>query len=489
MNVGNKLINKKLLIVTLVILILHINFVSQSDIMALIALSEFFVLLASVLISGSKQFLLFLLLFTSVSFDVIEFVGPSLDSLYSVSNLPFLGFLGYFCLIGLAFFVFFISNKRKPKINNLDLFKLLKFSAYIIFSGIIMASFVFSLNDNNIPIDGVLYFFKNDFGKYFTVCATIILYILHICSDHHFYYKIKQYLSTIIVAIVLAAPVSVVSGFTGFYGDSETILMPLTFFFSTCTILFLFDEGYKKNKVLFLVCSIISLYIQFFYSNSLGGKSWIVLIFISYFLFARQLKMAFKISLVAIVLIILSGISFSNYDSADSEASLLDKKLGEAMSMLAFSSVNYYENMSDSPKARIDEFINVLDEFKEKPILSIFGKGFGGSVKDHNNYFGSFKAAYFSDREYSYNSFVFLHESINVIFLKFGFFGLFLFLSLIVKISRNPSSNPWLAIGFIWLIFFFGYTTSLGIFGVSSLVLGLYEANLSRVGLKAKNAE
>jgi hypothetical protein len=489
MNVGNKLINKNLLVVTLVVLILHINFVSKSEIMGLLALIEFFILLLSILVYGSKQFLLLLLLFTSISFDVIEFVGPSLDSLYSVSNLPFLGFLGYFGLILLAFIRFFKSRKNRLKINNVDLFKLLKFSAYIIFSGILMAGVVFSFNDNSIPFDSVIFFFKNDFGKYFTISATIILYILQICSDHHFHFQLKQYLSTIIVAIVLAAPISVLSGYNGFYGDSETILMPLTFFFSTCTILFLFDDEYKKYKVYFFVCALIAIYIQFFHSNSLGGKSWLVLIFIAYFLFAKQFKMTFKISFIAMLLILLSGISITNNGAVDSEASLLDKKLSEAMSMLAFTSANYYENMSDSPKARVDEFINVLDEFKEKPILSIFGKGFGGSVKDHNNLFGSFKASYFSDREYSNNSFVFLHESINVIFLKFGWFGLFLFFTLVLKISKNELSNPWLSIGFVWFIFFFGYTISLGVFGVSSLVLGLYETNLSKRVIEAKEAD
>jgi hypothetical protein len=321
-----------------------------------------------------------------------------------------------------------------------------------------------------IPVDSFIYFFKNDFAKYFTISAIIILYILQINSDNHFYVELKQYLFTILIAIVLVAPISVLSGYIGFYGDSTTILMPLPFFFSTCTILFLFDKNYKKYKVLLLICSLIAIYIQFFFSNSLGGKSWLVLIFILYFLFAIYVKTSFKIPFVILIItiIILSGISINNKGAIDPDANLLDKKLNEAMSILAFSQMNYYENISNSPKARVDEFINVVDEFKEKPLLSIFGKGFGGSVKDHNNYFGSFQTSYFSDREYINNSFVFLHESINVIFLKFGMIGLFLFFLLIIKISNNGFADPWLSIGFIWFIFFFGYTTSLGVFGVSS---------------------
>jgi hypothetical protein len=488
MNAFEELINKKLLVITLLILIFNIYFVDSSDIMGLASMIEFLILFLAILIKGCKQFLLLLLLFTSISFDVPEFVGSSSDSLYSVSNLPFLGFLGLFGLIILAFILFLTSGNMKLKIKNTGLFKLLKFSMYIIFIGIFMSLVSSLLNDNMIPLDSFIFFFKNDFAKYFTISTIIILYILQINSDNHFYVELKQYLSTILIAIVLAAPISVLSGYIGFYGDSETILMPLPFFFSTCMILFLFDKKYKKYKALLLIVSFIAIYLQFFFPNSLGGKSWLVLIFILYFLFARYVKMSFKIPFVIIItiIIILSGFSINNQGAIDPDANLLDKKLNEAMSILAFSQMNYYENISDSPKARVDEFINVVDEFKEKPLFSIFGKGFGGSVKDHNNYFGSFQASYFSDREYINNSFVFLHESINVIFLKFGMIGIFLFFLLIVKISKNGFSNPWLSIGFIWFIFFFGYTISLGIFGVSSLVLGLYEANIFKENMNLK---
>jgi hypothetical protein len=60
------------------------------------------------------------------------------------------------------------------------------------------------------------------------------------------------------------------------------------------------------------------------------------------------------------------------------------------------------------------------------------------------------------------------------------------FFSIIVKISKTGFSSPWLAIGFLWVIFFFGYTISLGVFGVSSLVLGFHDANTIKEKIKLK---
>lgn len=490
MNKYKELVNKKLLVITILILTTNIFFVKSKDFMALFSIVEFLILSIVLLIKGCKQFLLLLLLFTSISFDVPEFVDPSFDSIYSVSNLPLFGFTGLFALIILTFILFLASRNVTLKIKNNNLFILFNFSLYVIFVGVVMSLVCSLINDNMIPQNSFVFFFKNDFAKYFSISTLTILYILQINNDSNFYVDLKQYLFTILIALILASPISVLSGYVGSYGDSEIILMPLTFFYSTCIILFLFDKKYIKYKKSLLIVSFVAFYLQFFYSNSLGGKSWLVLIFLLYFLYKRYIKKSFKIPLVIIIttIIVLMGFSINTLGVNNSSDNLIDKKLNEAMSILAFSQINYYENISNSPKARIDEFINVLNEFEEKPLLSIFGKGFGGSVQDHNRSFGSFQSSYFSDEEYINNSFVFLHESINVIFLKFGLIGIALFFLLIINIFKSDFTNPWLSIGFIWFIFFFGYTFSLGIFGISSIILGFYEANIIKENQNLKES-
>src|SRR5690606_5756124 len=96
------------------------------------------------------------------------------------------------------------------------------------------------------------------------------------------------------------------------------------------------------------------------------------------------------------------------------ENDLISRIIEEAISILDITQDNYYKNIDASPNARIDEFLNVIVEYNQKPFFSILGKGFGGSTKDHIKAFGSFQSSYFSDNEYIYGSFVFLHETINI---------------------------------------------------------------------------
>ena len=162
-----------------------------------------------------------------------------------------------------------------------------------------------------------------------------------------------------------------------------------------------------------------------------------------------------------------------------SDDNLITSKALEAFSLIDFTSGDYLSNIPDSPKNRIDEFVNIFIEYTNKSTFSIFGKGFGGTTRDHENLFGSFLASYYTDDEYLYNAFNFMHESINNTFLKFGFTGLFLFMMILFRILKSKDMNPFLAIGFVWLVFFYGYTNSLATFGISALLLGFskYDEN------------
>lgn len=162
-------------------------------------------------------------------------------------------------------------------------------------------------------------------------------------------------------------------------------------------------------------------------------------------------------------------------DNSNIENEFMERKIDEAISILDITRENYYENIDASPKGRIDEFLNLLAEYNERPFYMLFGKGFGGGIEDHLNVFGNYEAAFFSDDEYRYRSFTFLHETVNVIFLKFGIIGIIFFILINYKILKIGLKNPSVVLGWFWFFFFVGYTYSLGVLGIAALTSGLYE--------------
>lgn len=488
MNPIDNYINIKLFFISTFLILINILFVESLEVLAIISILEFIFLLFILIFRGVKFFLLSLLVITSSSFDVVDFTNSSSEFLYSITKLPVLGFMGFFILLLFAIILFFkkqihfISKKintsaifNNNKINfNLKL--ILNFSLYVIFSGLIIGFICFLVNDNTIPINSFLKFFQKDFADYFSICLLAILIILQISTDFDFFILLKQYLFTIIISLIFSAILSFSLGFNGRYAlDTHILLMPLTYFFCITVLLFLFDENFNKHKYLLIFSTLITIFLQFKISNALSGKSWLALAFVVVLIVLNKVKYINKIFASIIVLILFLGLVNLNFDNRSTENNLMDRKINEALSLFAFSQSNYYENISESPKGRVDEFLNIIEEYKQKPIFLLFGKGFGGSIKDHKQLFGSFLSAYFSDEEYLNNSFVFLHESVNVVFLKFGLIGLFFMFFIFYKIITTGFSNPWISIGFLWFFFFFGYTFSLGVFGISALILGLYE--------------
>lgn len=479
----HSLIDYKLLFFAITLLLFNIVFVKNAPIMGAIAFLEIIFLFFVVTFKGNNSFLLYTLVFATTSFDVANFTGADEEFLYSITNLPFIGFLGFFALLLLSLFLFVLRD-LKTKLIVKDLKLLFNFALYVIVAGTIVALICFIINDNEIPTNAFLVFFKNDLLKYVTLCTLIIIFILTINNNKEFSEELKSYLFTLLVALIITGSISHFAGFYGTYVSDDIILMPLSYFYSTSIILFLFDKEYKSYRKTIVSLSILAFLIQFIASNALGGKSWLVIIFILIILLIKLYRSGFKkivlmVTFALTVIVVLLG-SILIYNVSDDN--LMLRKISEAFSLLNFANgTNYYENIADSPKNRIDEFINVFYEFKEKPFFSIFGKGFGGSIKDHNQLFGLYLSSFYTDTEYFYNAHVFLHESINVIWMKFGFIGLSVFATIVYKIFKSGFKNPWISVGLIWFFFFFGYTYSLGIFGLAALTLGLFDNSKNEV--------
>ena len=66
-----------------------------------------------------------------------------------------------------------------------------------------------------------------------------------------------------------------------------------------------------------------------------------------------------------------------------------------------------------------------------------------------------------------------LHESLNTVFLKFGILGLIFWGFLLLKFCSNFNKSPWLILGGLWFLFFWGYSPALMSIGLSSLIIGM----------------
>ena len=122
---------------------------------------------------------------------------------------------------------------------------------------------------------------------------------------------------------------------------------------------------------------------------------------------------------------------------------------------------------------RIAEFLNIAEEYLRKPWYALFGKGFCGTIKDHLGLFEDLSEFSFSKWELELGAYYSLHESINCFFLVGGVFGLYTLLSLLWKTYRFIDKSPWLVFGFMWILLFYNYHLTIGIYGITSLIVGL----------------
>lgn len=488
MNLNLKGIDLKYLAISILLLILNVVFVTNLPFMAFVSYFQFFFLIYLLIFKGTINFLSYFIMFSVTSFEVAAFVKTDSDYLYSISNLPYLGFIGYFILLLLAIYILIQNNQFKFKRNIDKNFKLILFFSFFVFvTGCFGAFISFLINDNNLPTEVFLKFFKQDFAVYVGTSIFIILFTLQLIYNPEFVFFFKSKIFTLLVSIILVTIFSVSFKYIGTYGSHDIILMPLTSFYSITILFFAFKRD-MYNLKLVLILFFISAYFQFTLSTALGGKSWLLFALILVLVMVIFYKNGYKFTLILcgafiVIFIIVASTLILPMLMTSSDDNLIVSKAFEALSLIDFSSGNYLNNIPDSPKNRIDEFINIFIEYYNKPIYSLFGKGFGGTIQDHENLFGSFLASYYSDDEYLYNAFNFMHESVNNIFLKFGILGLYLFILMIYRVVSSKDMNPFLAIGLVWLIFFYGYTNGLATFGISALLLGFskYDENLSQL--------
>lgn len=449
-------------------------FTIKTNIANITALIEAVILLLFLVYKRLDMFLLGALIILITTFEFPMFVDSSLNVIPSIVMLPIVK--GYFFLLLSLCPIFIIFRDRNiwNKIYQNRLLLLLAIFVLVTLVFGFLSGLLSLFTDNTSLVFRVSTFFKDIRGIAFFNLYT--LYFIYACLRYReFVNKLEIVLFSSLVAIIFFSFVLTMLGIRGDYEGQEIILMPLSFFFSTSILFFLLYKKYtKKYRLLLLLLSCMAYYMQFAYSNALNGKSWLVILYICLMLLWVGIK-KYRLKMIGglVVVCFLFPLCLTFFADQQKENSLSFAKFSQALSLISVIDVDWYDNLPLSPKIRIEEFLNTCIEYQKQPYYFLMGKGFSGGHQDYRASYGTYNPSAFSLDEYNNNYFTLLHESLNVIFLKFGLIGIALLLMVVFNAWKYMNKSPWLIIGSVWLLLFWGYSFSLMFIGLSSLVVGL----------------
>lgn len=475
--VKSKYLNKNLILLVFIIYLIHTFTIKFAALAAVISIIELVAVLMF-LIFKPRLFLLSSILLVSGSFDVGEFIDGKDSVAYYIGSLPIVkGYLWLF-LITILYYIRRTNKQFLKRVIANPLYKrAIKITDYIIFIGVIMGIICVLCNDNNIiNINWIRYFFY-DFVAYAVIPMTGICLLYDISLyGYKYILQLQQLLIAILLCIPVCALLAAICGLFGTYGGEQVLLAPLNLFLAPTIIFFAFYKNYHLKGIA-IFGFMISMFLQLFYSNALGGKSWLSLVYIllmsMVILYKRGHKRAVfnTVTMLVVMIIGFSGYFITTIKSKGSESHSMSK-LNQAVMLLSFTDALWYSNLPLSPRNRIEEFVNVALEFKNKPQTALLGKGFSGSTKDHIPFSIINDSAYSEDQYYNH-SFISLHETLNNTILKFGIFGLIFLFVLFMFLVKQLNQNPWSAVGALWLLFFYGYSGVLGMLGISCIILSV----------------
>lgn len=280
-------------------------------------------------------------------------------------------------------------------------------------------------------------------------------------------------LEKVVLTLLLSAPLGslifYLLGNTAAYGGLNIIPTNSVFLFTPLLLV-------VKNNYNFLIKTIF--YTSLFTVSifSLGGKGVIFLIIILtiffYKIYSQSIKKNFYKVLMSMVLFILifslSGFIKSSFLSN----MLIFHKFNQFISIFNFSIENIIE-VSSSPRVRIAETLNILDSYIQNPIRGLFGFGYGGYFQDNLNLFSSIDLnnGAFDEDQISLGKFFRPHDSLPVVLLLYGSFGILFFIKWIWYLFKKAINNMNYLGVLPWLALTFGFDLNIGILGILFFVL------------------
>lgn len=459
-------------------------FILNTRVSVAFAVLETLILLYFLIFKNVDKFILcFLLLISSVIESNIFAFGDSTKVIYSFVNLPIIHYYHLFFILLIAYIKFHFRGTQKGYIN-IKSFSSKMLILFVIECG--TTSITLLLNDNGVlTLDGLLRFVIIDcYNTYWTCIVFAILWDC-LARDHTFESHFKAMLIGILSGASLASIFLVVMGNINIVNNEViNLISPLSLFFAPGLLICYFSE----RKVGLLLLGGITSIIQMRYSLGLPGAWWlflaaVVMVFIFRMfkgikrrMHVHQVIMYISIIIIAntiIIYIASQGITIKLRNS------YISYKLSTVFNLFTFRQDfhRWYLGLGASIGVRLEELINILLEFAEKPWYLLFGKGYGGSVIKHwgiNNW--NIVGSTFPDMMIKNGVYMLFHTGTAELLINFGLFGLylnFIVLKICIREIFRTDACGWIVIGAVWMITVLYSYRSMTI-GLASLCYGVY---------------
>ena len=445
-------------------------FYANSGIMYTVVFMEIMWLLFLLVRGRLQQYYCYYIIFMALSLEFPEFVG--IETFYGFKSIG-IGVANIGVLMILPLFVR-ILLVRKFKINIKNSFDIF----FKQFSIIVGLAFVL----------GLLHWFFNDNGiayyatvGFFIKCMYISIYI-YVCFFCFFAISKKQefdiiYIENVLFSIIMAVSITMFLSFIfsnyGVYGGVRTLqICSLSMALPCSIVIFAYRNiNIERRLPVFIASIILTILSLAFNANGKTVLSLGVSVVFLMTVFFRRNKVYFFIFLFCIPLAFFIGLNALEY--MGNQSFLLTIKMKQAFSMIAFWQDRWFENLSLSPKARIQEFLTILAEYANKPWDFIFGKGYMGSTLDNLGYFVGATETGFSRFELDHGIYINMHESANSMFLMSGVYGLVFYLRYLFKAFRTASYSFWGVLSTFWFGLFFSYSITIAVFGITAFCLAM----------------
>lgn len=422
------------------------------------------------------QYLCFYLIFMSTSLEYGVYYG--IDVL-GLKGFRFLGItLGVWLLLPPAFIALFkmkiIKGKRERKYIQLLRFE--RFTLGIVLISVFMGILQILVNDNGMMNFDEVWkeFILGVYSKLTLVAIPVYTFVFFVFYDSSFVKKMKKTLLAILISIIIAQSISCLFQITGEYWENPTLIVSQVAIFTPYLLLFMLYKNIKE-KLIFLFIGVLGSYFAFQFAFGSGPLLiFMVMPVLAVWILLQNRK--YKIVVGGILCLFFLLFFLNCVDIGKIQLSvLLEYKLKQAVYMLQFWKADWLENMPNSAKYRVIEFLSIAMEFVNKPFYIFFGKGILGSFSD---FFGFIEAqgetlAAYSAFEWKIGHYFSVHESVNVLFLSNGILGLIFVIYMVWTCLKNLKFSPFLAIGMMWILFYWDYSTVLSYFGIMCLVIGL----------------
>lgn len=473
-------INKKsiiLIIIAILIFTLNSAFTTNFNIMLILTTLQVIFLFVLFIKGNDMDFLCYYIIFTAASMEYGEFLGTEL--FYGIKNFKIVGInLAIWLIVPLFFkhlvlnyiFLFFKKNNSYVKKVSISMIILTLLGTFVGLSSIL-------INDNNTgQIQGVLSYFLNESYIFFFSLICILTIVSVVEKNDNNTEKLKITILAIFVGLQASILYSILSGTYGNYGGINTLRVSNIVMLIPLSLLIPFYKVFsKKINIIFLFLGSLTVLLALYFNSN--GKILLLMmlvpIIVIFLIFYKGKKLSVSALMITLPIFI-TGILFLVNNFTETSR-LLTLKIEQTLSLISIWNNDWFETMNASPRARIAEFLNIGIEYYEKPYFFLTGKGYLGTIPDHLNMFISWSLTGFSSLEWSMGVFYQMHETLNTIFLTNGLIGLLIFGYIAKLLIFKFQTSVFLLIGSIWFLLFYGYSITLAVFGIVSLIVGLYD--------------